>query len=114
MSKVPGIAILLAALVACSSSSSSKGDAGSGGGASCSMCEDSTCGSEVSTCSADPDCKASIDCLSACNQSDLNCVGACPHPATTAGQNELDPVLNCWCGSCASQCGLMQGYGVCK
>jgi hypothetical protein len=57
---------------------------------------------------------ATVSCFLNCNATDYTCIGNCPMAQTTAGQALVDPVLNCWCSMCTSQCSLVQGMGLCK
>lgn len=89
-------------------------DAGATWGASdCASCVDSSCSSEIQSCSQDPSCGAYLDCLRSCpvgtnGDVDPSCEAACPKASGTAGQSAMKALDDCrqtGAGASCSACG---------
>lgn len=84
-----------------SGGTSAGGSGGTTGGSPCSQCLGAKCPSEISACGASPDCKAVIDCMSACT-SDA-CVTSCAKAHPT-GFALFTKVADCGDLHCALEC----------
>lgn len=64
------------------------------------------CAMNVDTCNADPDCASWFKCVQNCQTSNFTpeCFGACDQSAS-AVNNLYQPIYDCTCGSCKTECG---------
>lgn len=109
-------ALVLAALPACTSSGSpsTTKDAGTDsstwGASDCGNCVESSCTSEITDCTANPECAARLSCLRACpvgtdGNVDSKCETSCPTPNGSTGQTLATALDSCRQSASCTACG---------